>query len=185
MAGSAYDSVNTMIDNALGMLESLLNESRKYLLQTDMFNKYMQEFSGGVAQLLNSLMTPPIAVHDVNGKSHFIVPGERWKLFMRASFFYSDAGNEGVSEVTCTNPVTLSADTFKVSKADCIKALQNYESLYDRGIQTVMKINDMMLEIQKKNSNSEKLNGTLDILGMIKATLKEQREYISAMINGS
>ena len=173
-----------MIDMAVTDLDAILDEAKKYLLSNDMFVRCIVQFQQNAGQLINIISSPAIRINDTSGKVHFMVAGEKWKLFMAANFFYAPGGNEGHKVINCTNPITYKFDTFVVSKEDAIKALNDYEEVYDRSIKNVMDINDKVSSLAELQQNSEKLNVLREVVTMIRNGIKANRDFYDTAMNG-
>jgi len=178
-------NVNKMIDTAIDNLDKILIESRKYLLQKEVFDRCIAAWQRQATDLIQLITTPAIAIRDVNGKIHFMVTGEKWKLFMRLNLFYSEKGSEGRSTIICTNPVEFICDKFEVDKSCVIKALRDYEEIYDASIMDVMAINDKVAALQSLNSNGEKLDNLQEASNMIRAAIKRNREITDVVAHGN
>ena len=179
------NSVNDMIDLALDNLDALLKECRNYLLQKEVFERGIAAWQQQAAGMLQLITTPAIPIMDVNGKIHFIVAGEKWKLFMRINLFYSEKGNEGCSKMMCTNPVDFTCDEFEVYKADIIKSLRDYEEIYDAAIKDVMAINDKVASLKDIISNGDKLTVLQEATDLIRGAIKRNREITVIVANGN
>ena len=103
-----------------------------------------------------------------------MVGGERWKLFMVTEFFNSVDGDEGSKIIKCTNPSTNSVDEFCTTKELAKRALEEYENVYDMGIERVMAINDKMSGLINIQNNSDKLNVLAEVAGMIRESIEGQ-----------
>ena len=176
--------VNTMVDMAITELDKILDEAKKYVLANEMFMQYIVQFQKYAANLISIMSNPAIRVNDVRGKVHFMVAGEKWKLFMAAQFFYAPDGNEGTKFISCTNPISYKYDTFLVSKNDAIKALNDYEEVYDMSIQTVMDINDKVASLANMTSNSDKLNVLREVVVMIRNGIETNRSVYKTAMTG-
>lgn len=176
--------MNSVIDQAVTELDKMLDEAKKYILSNEMFIRYVVQFQQAAAQLINIISTPAIKVTDIQGNVHFIVAGEKWKLFMAAQFFYSPNGNEGQKVINCTNPITYTYDTFTITKNEAISALNNYEEVYDISIKNVMDINDKVSSLSSVNSNTDKLNILREVVGMIRKSIETNREIYKTAMSG-
>lgn len=177
--------INNMIDMTITDLDKLLDEAKKYILSNDMFVRCIVQFQTTAAQIINIISTPAIKVVDTSDKVHFMVAGEKWKLFMAASFFYSPNGDEGNKVINCTNPITYKFDTFTVSKQGAIRALNDYEEVYDQSIRTVMDINDKLSTLADLKQNSDKLNVLREVVTMIRKGIEANRELYDIAMNGN
>ena len=168
------DVVEMMIRTSLDEMDKCIDEARKYLLQQQVFNQFIGAFSQNASQLLALVSNPAICIVDKDGNKHYMVGGERWKLFMITTFFCSVDGNEGCKVIKCTNPATNSVDEFCTTKELARRALEEYESVYDLGIQQVMDINDKMSGLVKLQNNSDKLNVLSEVSKMIRESIEGQ-----------
>lgn len=174
-----------MIDLSIDNLDSLLKECRSYLLQKDVFDRGIVAWQQQASGLIQLITTPAISIRDVDGKNHFIVAGEKWKLFMRLNLFYSERGNEGRSKIVCTNPVDFTCDEFEIDKACVIKALRDYEEVYDAAIKDVMSINDKVATLQNLNTNGDKLDVLQDATNLIRSAITRNRDLNNIAANGN
>lgn len=174
-----------MINAAIGQLRSMLKDAKQYVLQKEYFDRYLGVFANASAQLISTISNPAIRVFDIEGKMHFLVASEKWKLFMVAEFFYSVNGNEGQKEIHCTNPIEMKYDTFIIDKKNAIKAMNDYETLYDDNIRRIMDINDLMSTIQGIANNSDKLKVLESVIGMIEDAVKANHEFYEISKSGN
>lgn len=166
--------VEMMIRHSMDDLDKCITEARKYILQTEIFNQIIGAFSQNASQLLALVSNPAICVLDKQGDKHYMVGGERWKLFMVTEFFNSVDGDEGSKIIKCTNPSTNSVDEFCTTKELAKRALEEYENVYDMGIERVMAINDKMSGLINIQNNSDKLNVLAEVAGMIRESIEGQ-----------
>lgn len=166
--------VEMMIRHSVDDLDKCITEARKYILQTEIFNQIIGAFSQNASQLLALVSNPAICVLDKQGNKHYMVGGERWKLFMVTEFFNSVDGDEGSKIIKCTNPSTNSVDEFCTTKELAKRALEEYENVYDMGIERVMAINDKMSGLINIQNNSDKLNVLAEVAGMIRESIEGQ-----------
>lgn len=166
--------VEMMIRHSIDDLDKCIAEARKYILQTEVFNQLIGAFSQNASQLLALVSNPAICVLDKQGNKHYMVGGERWKLFMVTEFFNSVDGDEGSKIIKCTNPSTNSVDEFCTTKELAKRALEEYENVYDMGIERVMAINDKMSGLINIQNNSDKLNVLAEVAGMIRESIEGQ-----------
>lgn len=166
--------VEMMIRHSVDDLDKCITEARKYILQTEIFNQLIGAFSQNASQLLALVSNPAICVLDKQGNKHYMVGGERWKLFMVTEFFNSVDGDEGSKIIKCTNPSTNSVDEFCTTKELAKRALEEYENVYDMGIERVMAINDKMSGLINIQNNSDKLNVLAEVAGMIRESIEGQ-----------
>ena len=177
--------VEQMIRASVDELDKCTTEAKKYLLQGDMFNRYIGAYAQNASQLLSLVSNPAICVLDIEANRHFMVGGERWKLFMVAALFTRENGTDGIKTIKCTNPATNSVDTFTTSKQQATQALEEYETMYDQGIERVMRINDLMSGLYKIESNSDKLKVLEEVTSIIHGAIEEQFAMYKAIENGN
>lgn len=161
-----------MMNGMLKQLELLANESKKYLLQPAKFRELFGQFTYGAAQVLQLVSSPAIRITDKDGEIHFIVGGEKWKLFaamMSIDHEYSTDG-EKQATIVCTNPVQMCVESFEVTAINILTSMNDYEKIYNEGIISVMKINDKMNELAALTSCGDQQSGMLGIIEDLKKT---------------
>ena len=179
------NQMQMVINNTIAQMEKLVNDIETNIDKPTNFNLAIRTFNNAAAELISFISNPAIRVVDTSGKSHFMVGGEKWKLFMTINLFYSLNGDEGVREIVCTNPVDLKCDKFIISKTAAIEALRNYESLYDTGIQHVMTINAEAGNLINAATNPEKVEVLRKTVGLIKEAMASQLSFYDAVKKGS
>jgi len=176
--------IDNTIDESLKTLDNLVTEARKYVLQGDFMNRYIAAYNGVAAQLISIVSTPAIPVRDTGNKVHYMPSGEKWKLFMAATFFYQIDGNEGVKEMSCTDPFTCKFETFTIDKKRAITALNDYDSIYNQCMIKVMEINDKVASIAGINGNSEKLDRLAEVNTLFHEAVKNTRSIYETINTG-
>lgn len=163
MAETIYSK---MMTGCFAQLQKLVDESKKYLLQPPTFQRCIGEFSYGCSQLLQMFANPALKIQDTEGGNHFIVAGEKWKLFVAWKLI-----DKGAAEATIvsTNPVALAIEEFTVNDAGLSACFAGYESLYNEGIINVMKINDAMTDLGKMQSCGDQQKAMAAILDQLHA----------------
>ena len=178
-ASSMNDNVSKIVNDSISGLYKIIDEAKKYMLQKEMFDRFIAAYQSEAVGLIQMITNPAITIRDVEGKIHYVVSGEKWKILMTSMYFYSLNGNEGQRVLNCTNPIDFKFDSFVVDKACCIKAMMNYEELYDLDIKTVMEINDKVMSLASLNTNGEKLDVLREVTDMIKVGITRNQEVYS------
>lgn len=165
-----------MMNGMLKQLEKLAAESKKYLLQPVQFRQAFSQFTYGAAQILQLVSSPAIRINDKDGETHFIVAGEKWKLFA-GMINIQHTVNVTETTITCTNPVHMCVETFNVEANDIMTAINNYEAVYNDGIVAVMKINDKMNALAELTSCGDQHKGMTEIIEELKKTGEALNKY--------
>ena len=185
MEEKVTSSMQLAINNTISQMEKLVNDIEANINQPTTFNMAIRTFSGAASELISFISNPAIRVVDTSGNSHFMVGGEKWKLFISIDIYHSVNGNDEIREMTFTNPVDLKYETILISKRAAAQALQDYESLYDSGIQNVMRINAEAANIAKASTNIEKVAVLRKTIELIKEAMKVQLDFYSSIKQGS
>lgn len=165
-----------MMNGMVKQLEMLTAESKKYLLQPAQFRQAFSQFTYGAAQVLQLVSSPAIRISDKDGETHFIVAGEKWKLFAGMMTLQYTVNITEVT-ITCTNPVHMCVETFNVVADNIMTAIYNYESVYNDGIIAVMKINDKMSALAELSSCGDQHKGMTEIIEELKKTGEALDKY--------
>ena len=186
MEGSEMNArISKMVEDSIGGLYKIIEEAKKYMLQKEMFDRFIGMYQSEAANLLQMITAPAIVIRDVTGKIHYVVAGEKWKIIMTQLYFYSINGNEGQRVLNCTNPIDFKFDSFVVDKACCSKAMKDYEELYDAGIKQVMEINDKVMSLASLNTNGEKLDVLVKVTDMIKEGITRNQQVYESHKSGT
>lgn len=184
-AAEVNNKVNNMVDESVKELYTIIDKARTCMLQKEYFDQCIVVYQTKAFQLIQMITTPAIVIRDVEGKVHYVVASEKWKIMMTGMYFYSEKGNEGQRTLNCTNPIDLKYDSFVVDKDGCKKAMQDYEELYDANIQIVMDINNKVMGIASLNTNSEKLDVLKEVTDMIKRGIERNKEVYEIVKSGN
>jgi len=155
-----------MMSGAFEQLQKLLDESKKYLLQPPTFQRAIGEFSFGVSQLLQLFANPALKIKDTEGLSHFIVGGEKWKLFVAWKLIEQGSPE---AKIVCTNPVAMAIEEFNVNDACLCTCFAQYEAIYNEGIMQVMMTNDKMNTIAAMQTCGDQHKTMTEILETLHA----------------
>lgn len=157
---------------AMGQMDAIMNEAKKYMLQPQQFDQYLGAFSQGASQIMQLVSNPAIMVRDINGCKRFIVAGEKWKLY---NFLLIKPEAEG--NIRYTNPITAQFECSPVSKNSVIACLAEYEDVYNSVIEKVMEINALMNKLQTTTLCGDKYKIMEEVIDVLNVALQWTRDY--------
>ena len=115
---------NQMLSGVVRSIDELASESQNYLLEKEKFGQCAQYFIQIVSQAIQIINTPAIRLVDTNGEDHYIVAGEKWKVF---AAIIADIPGTALRPIVATNPFTMKVDRYETTKENAMEALINYE----------------------------------------------------------
>lgn len=163
---------NQMLSGVVRSIDELASESQKYLLENEKFGQCAQYFIQIVSQAIQIINTPAIRLVDTAGEDHYIVAGEKWKVF--AAIIAGIPGTE-LRPIVATNPFTMKVDRYTITKENAMEALVNYEETYNQTIDAVMEINMKMVNLQNLPSNNDKVK----VMREVGEIVKELQNYMT------
>ena len=167
---------SVMTAQLTSQIRMLMDNARKVLLDNNQFNEMMSNIVYGLSQGMQIVNNPAILIKDIHDNSHFMVGGEKWKLF--SAILLWDKVNETTNfTMKCTNPINNSYDVFETSREKVQNAIIEYERVYDENIELIMEINTMMNQIQAYTSNGDKLKAMEQVLDRFNAAIAAMNMY--------
>ena len=163
---------NQMLSGVVRSIDEVASEAQKYLLENEIFGKRAQMFIQIVSHAIQIINTPAIRLVDINGEDHYIVAGEKWKVF---AAIIADIPGTALRPIVATNPFTMKVDRYETTKENAIEALVNYEETYNQTIDAVMEINMKMVNLQNLPSNNDKVK----VIREVGEIIKELQNYMS------
>lgn len=163
---------NQMLSGVVRSIDELASESQKYLLENEKFGQCAQYFIQIVGQAIQIINTPAIRLVDTAGEDHYIVAGEKWKVF---AAIIADIPGTALRPIVATNPFTMKVDRYETTKENAMEALVNYEETYNQTIDAVMEINMKMVNLQNMTSNNDKVK----VMREIGEIIKELQNYMT------
>ena len=157
-------------------IKMLMDNARKVLLDTNQFNEMMSNIVYGLSQGMQIINNPAILVRDIDNNAHFMVGGEKWKLFS-AMVLWGQVTETTNFTMKCTNPINNTYDVFETTRDKVQTAIIEYEKIYDENIELIMEINSMMNEIQQKPSNGDKLKAMELVLDRFNNAIDAMNAY--------
>lgn len=159
-----------MINGVTANIDMIITQGQRLIFEKEKFAQLANTFVQLIGQSIQLISTPAILIKDTNDNDHYMVAGEKWKLF---SALVLTIDETDLRSFVVTNPFSMKADEFTSTKLKVTEALMNYEEVYNRTIDVVMNINLLMVKLQNQTSNGDMLN----VMREAKDLLTEYKDY--------
>lgn len=156
---------STMMNSFVKQLNALVDANKRFLLNKDNFDRGLQQFEMGVAQLMQIINNPAIRINDMDNTTHYVVGGEKWKVI--SAILTEDY------IMTTTDPFRVCIDKFETNKEKALECLKGYELTYNVMINKTMLINDQLNAIHSATSNNDKIKSMTAICDVITTAIEE------------
>lgn len=159
-----------MLNGITSNIDMLVTQGQKLIFEKEKFAQLANTYVQLIGQTIQLINTPAILIKDTNDKDHYMVAGEKWKLF---SALVLPINETDLRSFVVTNPFIMKADEFTTTKTKVIEALMNYEEVYNKTIDMVMNLNLLIIKLQNQTSNGDMLN----VMRESKDLLLEYKDY--------
>ena len=159
-----------MLNGITSNIDMLVTQGQKLIFEKEKFAQLTNTYVQLIGQTIQLINTPAILIKDTNDKDHYMVAGEKWKLF---SALVLPINETDLRSFVVTNPFIMKADEFTTTKIKVIEAIMNYEEVYNKTIDMVMNLNLLIIKLQNQTSNGDMLN----VMRESKDLLIEYKDY--------